>query len=251
MANKIIIDPNGKDPFKVEALDLHSLAAIPTPRPMGPAASDEIDDAGLASLNYEITLHSDAPPGHPLIPQFKHFRRTSPYGMRDDGFHYGMDIPTVSGSPIFAPFSGFLRYGYDPGPPVKAHGYGTYAIVESNHEQGTALFAHLSKQAKMPHDGRGSHKKGSNKILVRKGQIIGFSGNSGGSTGPHLHIGWSPLQGSRFSMASRSFVASKFWPFIPEATLNQVDTHHPNPKAGKSKRATARHVGNKNKKSKR
>lgn len=84
-----------------------------------------------------------------------------------NGLDYGMDVWT----PILAPHKGIVREATsDP------TGYGNYVKVESPDE--SSVLAHLSKI---------SVSEGQE---VQEGQLIGYSGNSGNSTGPHLHWGY-------------------------------------------------------------
>lgn len=84
-------------------------------------------------------------------------------------FHYGQDITVPTGSPIFAPADGVIQEArYHRG------GFGKY--IKINHGDGyTTIFAHLSKI---------EVKKGQR---VKRGDLIGRSGNTGRSTAPHLH----------------------------------------------------------------
>ena len=85
-------------------------------------------------------------------------------------FHQGIDYGCPEGTPILASADGkCLRSGY------VASGYGHYVIIQ--HADGTGtVYAHLSlKMVNMFSD-------------VKQGQVIGYSGNSGNSTGPHLHF---------------------------------------------------------------
>jgi len=85
--------------------------------------------------------------------------------------HNGVDYATPTGTPILAPHSGtVIEAAYD------ATGYGTYMKIE-NDEEGSIL-AHLSKHLVNPGD------------YVTEGTQIGLSGNTGNSTGPHLHWGY-------------------------------------------------------------
>jgi murein DD-endopeptidase MepM/ murein hydrolase activator NlpD len=96
-------------------------------------------------------------------------RITSYYGPRWGRIHEGLDFAAPMGSPIRAVSSGRVVYsGW-------ATGYGYVVIVE--HQRGLrTLYAHNSK------------------LLVRvgesvgKGEVISRSGNTGNSTGPHLHF---------------------------------------------------------------
>ncbi|MFO1058085.1 MAG: peptidoglycan DD-metalloendopeptidase family protein [Dongiaceae bacterium] len=102
---------------------------------------------------------------------------TSGFGMRMHpllGFslmHKGVDFGAPVGTPIFAAGDGTI---------VKIGGYGSYGnyiLVRHNNQFSTA-YAHLSRFGKGL--STGSH--------VRQGQVIGFVGTTGRSTGPHLHF---------------------------------------------------------------
>ncbi|MGI4949354.1 MAG: M23 family metallopeptidase, partial [Janthinobacterium lividum] len=99
---------------------------------------------------------------------------TSGFGMRFHpilGFtrmHKGIDIGAPFGTPVFAVIDGaVLSAGW-------SHGYGNF--IRLNHGGGmTSGYGHLSRLA--VHAGE----------VVRRGQVIGFVGSTGMSTGPHLH----------------------------------------------------------------
>ena len=99
---------------------------------------------------------------------------TSLFGMRRHpilGYvrmHSGVDFGAPYGSPIYAASDGIVAYAAHKG------GYGNF--VQVNHGGGLATgYGHMSRFATSP----GAH--------VRQGQIIGYVGSSGLSTGPHLH----------------------------------------------------------------
>ncbi len=84
--------------------------------------------------------------------------------------HNGMDWSVDRGTPVFATADGAVEFsGYH-----KNSGYGKLIIVSHNFGFKT-YYGHLNKLLV---------KNGS---VVRKGQVIGLSGNTGKSTGPHLH----------------------------------------------------------------
>jgi murein DD-endopeptidase MepM/ murein hydrolase activator NlpD len=105
----------------------------------------------------------------------KSFSITSPYGWRVhpitgvSKFHKGIDIAAPSGTSVYSLKSGTVMYtGYD------ANGYGNYVMVD--HGDIISLYAHNSSIAVSV----GQQVKG--------GQLLCYSGNTGGSTGPHLHF---------------------------------------------------------------
>ena len=112
------------------------------------------------------------------------WRVTSPYGKRtlsngDSSFHNGIDFGIGTGTPIGAPVSGKVSSitegnsnTYPNGPKTG----GNTVYVQGNNGV-TYQFAHLSKIGV---------KKGD---PVTTGQTVGLSGNTGYSTGPHLHFG--------------------------------------------------------------
>lgn len=114
--------------------------------------------------------------------------------LRSNAFHAGVDIKTqgVEGKEVFAVADGYVsRIGVSP------FGYGKVLYI--THDDGfTSVYAHMSKFNKVI--GEFVKKKQyddesftQNIILdkkqfpIRKGDFIGFTGNSGGSGGPHLH----------------------------------------------------------------
>jgi len=111
-------------------------------------------------------------------------RVSSKFGMRRHpvlGFskmHEGMDFAAPVGTPIYAAGNGVVE---DLGP---RNGYGNYVRIKHNQQIATA-YAHLSKL------GEGIRRGG----RVQQGDIIGYVGTTGRSTGPHLH--YEVLRGGR------------------------------------------------------
>lgn len=101
-------------------------------------------------------------------------RITGSFGERIDpfngegAFHSGVDISTTYGTPVIAPADGVVDFA------DFWSGYGR--MIEIEHAQGiTTRYGHLASFAVT---------LGQN---VRRGQVIGYVGLSGRSTGPHLH----------------------------------------------------------------
>ena len=103
-------------------------------------------------------------------------RLSSSFGMRKHpilGFnklHQGTDFAAPTGTPIMASGNGLVVMAQ------KYKGYGNYILLKHNSIFKTA-YAHLSKY------GRGIRKG----VRVSQGQVIGYVGSTGLSTGPHLH----------------------------------------------------------------
>ena len=103
-------------------------------------------------------------------------RLSSSFGMRKHpilGFnklHQGTDFAAPTGTPVMASGNGMIAMAQ------KYKGYGNYILLKHNSTFKTA-YAHLSKY------GRGIRKG----VRVSQGQIIGYVGSTGMSTGPHLH----------------------------------------------------------------
>ena len=103
-------------------------------------------------------------------------RISSSYGMRRhpilgyNKMHKGLDFAARRGTPIFAAGNGLVEYAGRNG------GYGKYVRIRHNSTFKTA-YAHMHRYGKGIRKGR----------RVKQGQIIGYVGSTGRSTGPHLH----------------------------------------------------------------
>jgi murein DD-endopeptidase MepM/ murein hydrolase activator NlpD len=101
-------------------------------------------------------------------------RVTGSFGDRIDpfngegAFHAGIDIAASYGHPVFAPADGVVVYA------DMMAGYGRLVVIQHGHDISTR-YGHLS----------GFHVTVGQ--TVRKGDVIGYVGLSGRSTGPHLH----------------------------------------------------------------
>ena len=95
--------------------------------------------------------------------------RQSPGGIGSTN-HKGVDIGTPMGTPVLAAKSGTVTWASWNG------GYGNCIIISHGNGNST-LYGHLSGY------------NVSTDQQVTQGQVIGYSGNTGNSTGPHLHFG--------------------------------------------------------------
>ena len=95
--------------------------------------------------------------------------RSNPFGGYDYTWHSGLDIANYYGAPVYAAASGYVQqsgwYG----------GYGRYIRISHDFGLETA-YGHMSSLVVSAGE------------YVKKGQVIGYVGSSGYSTGPHLHF---------------------------------------------------------------
>jgi len=85
--------------------------------------------------------------------------------------HEGVDFGCPIGTPVFAAADGVVAIAS----PV--HGFGNYLRITHGPHMFTA-YGHLSAYAATPVPG----------AKVTQGQVVAFTGNTGNSTGPHLHF---------------------------------------------------------------
>lgn len=97
-------------------------------------------------------------------------RITSPFGPRRRRMHNGLDVKVYVGDTIRSAFDGKVRIVR-----TERRGYGQYIVIR--HENGLeTVYGHLSKQLVEENQ------------LVKAGEVIGLGGNTGRSTGSHLHF---------------------------------------------------------------
>tara|TARA_B100000886_G_scaffold309806_1_gene244215 strand:- start:175 stop:1152 length:978 start_codon:yes stop_codon:yes gene_type:complete len=102
-------------------------------------------------------------------------RMASGYGWRIDPFtkkrrrHFGMDFSAVRGTPVYATGNGIIKRVDN-----RAAGFGKHVRIDHGFGY-VSIYAHLDKY---------NVKRGQK---VKRGQIIGFVGNTGRSVAPHLH----------------------------------------------------------------
>lgn len=84
--------------------------------------------------------------------------------------HKGTDFAAPTGTPVYAAGNGTVEWA------ARRGGYGNYIVLRHANGYKTA-YAHLSRYARGLKAGK----------RVRQGEIIGYVGSTGASTGPHLH----------------------------------------------------------------
>ncbi len=122
---------------------------------------------------------------------------TSRFGPRRRRMHSGLDVKVYVGDTIRAAFSGKVRIvSYE------RRGWGKYVLIR--HANGLeTLYGHLSKQLV------------SENQVVEAGEVIGLGGNTGRSTGSHLHfetrlLGQAINPAFLFNFESQDVVADKY-----------------------------------------
>ncbi len=95
----------------------------------------------------------------------------NPYKIFSIDGHNGLDIPIPTGTPLTSCINGTVIES-----PYDAEGYGNYIKIENDYCG--VIYAHMKRLSE--------YKVG---MQVVAGATIGLSGNTGNSTGPHLHFG--------------------------------------------------------------
>ena len=125
----------------------------------------------------DTTPSTQAPSSSGWIKPLKSYSLTSPFGMRLHPIkkkwlmHEGIDMSAPQGTPIYAAKSGKVTTTS-----YQAGGAGYYVSI--NHGDGfSSIYMHMTHYIVKPGN------------YVNAGQVIGYVGSTGGSTGPHLHFG--------------------------------------------------------------
>ena len=136
--------------------------------------SKSFDEVALLSKRAG-DMASCVPAISPVVPDTKNYRLSSSFGFRKDPFtgrskkHSGVDFALKPGNPVYATGDGVVesvRFEF--------YGYGNSVVI--NHG-----FGYKTRYAHMKSIGVSEGMK------VKRGECIGESGNSGRSSGPHLH----------------------------------------------------------------
>ncbi len=153
--------PSGSDDF-VAVASYFSIWDSQNIDPYGINVKDFDDVVDLELFNKEQGRYWSVPSNAPKL--------TSKFGPRWGRMHAGVDIDLETGDPVYAAFDGIVRVsGYDGG------GYGNFLVVR--HYNGIeTLYGHLSRK---------SYESG---MYVKAGDELGKGGNTGRSTGSHLHF---------------------------------------------------------------
>lgn len=100
---------------------------------------------------------------------------TSSYGSRSSGMHYGVDLRARTPLPVYAMADGAVAGVGDTDVECPGVSFGRFILIK--YDDGLAsTFGHLSLI------------KVSKGQRVKRGELVGYTGNTGYSTGPHLHV---------------------------------------------------------------
>lgn len=133
-----------------------------------PEDSEELDSLQESNLEADAVQFLDFSGAH--FPTIHGTRMNSPYGIRKHRLHRGVDMHITIGDSIVAAYPGKVVVSK-----YNRRGYGHYVMIE--HENGTrTLYGHLKKRLVNVGD------------TVEGGQLVGWGGNTGRSSGPHLHF---------------------------------------------------------------
>ena len=135
---------------------------------------EDLEEGGLVNASGEIIaaprIGVSVPSRNPLDTA----RLSSNFGMRNHPVlggrraHHGVDLAAPHGTPVYATADGLV------GMAQWYSSYGNYVQIEHGGSLQTR-YAHLSSYTVQPGD------------MVQKGDLIGYVGSTGRSTGPHLH----------------------------------------------------------------
>jgi len=132
-------------------------------------------DKPASNLSSAISRDQNYYATHPIQNLVGYFINPVPIGRKTQGLHgpgnRGIDIGAPKGTPIYASAPGkvlIAKTGW-------SGGYGTMVIIEHPNNTKT-LYAHMTKL--------GTHSG----AQVSRGEVIGYVGSTGRSTGPHLHF---------------------------------------------------------------
>lgn len=125
-----------------------------------------IPTPGTAVFNWPIQ--------NPIITQYFGYTKFALSGAYNGSMHNGMDIGAPVGTKIYAPLSGKVRMTGNTDTVPGCYSWGKWVLID--HANGlSSMFAHLSQISVTPGQ------------QIQTGDIVGYVGNTGYSTGPHLH----------------------------------------------------------------
>lgn len=111
---------------------------------------------------------------NPYITQYFGYTKFALSGAYNGSAHNGVDLGAPVGTQIHAPLTGTVRMTGNTDLVPGCYSWGKWALID--HPNGlSTMFAHMSQVAVSPGQ------------AIKTGDIVGYVGNTGYSTGPHLH----------------------------------------------------------------
>ena len=174
---------NAGEPVPSQVIPLTVMPTVECPAHLSVGVAYNLDNPASFLYpewsNQYVHKFDDVPFPDSLVILMKDFcmptdstRITDKYGYRPrrTRVHYGLDIKVLTGDTIKSAFDGKVRISR-----YERRGYGHYLVIR--HPNGLeTVYAHLSKKLVKENQ------------IVRAGEPIGLGGNTGRSTGSHLHF---------------------------------------------------------------
>lgn len=123
------------------------------------------------------------------------FKNDYPFYQNSNEYHGGTDITALVGTPIYAAFSGTIV------PSDTDWSYGTNVQIESIIDGISyhSIYAHMSEKSAIAWDVGN---------FVKQGDIIGYVGMTGNTTGAHVHF---EMKGSPYTYRVNNVDPRQFW----------------------------------------
>ena len=155
--------------------------------------------------------------------------------LRSNHFHAGLDIKTnkKEGLPVFAVADGYVSrikistFGYGKAIYI-THPNGYVSVYGHLREANGAIEAYIKKQQYAQKSFEVEMFPNASELKVKQGDVIAFSGNSGGSGGPHLHFEFRDVKTEKvvnpLHFGFTKFVSDKREPFLQGIIAYPIDS---------------------------
>jgi hypothetical protein len=165
-----------KDKLESMTSKIETIEAMIGMKPKDNMENEERLDVAKISAGERMLMFRNIPSGKPLdviVTTSKYGWRENPLKAGKREFHPGIDLRAKMNTPVYATADGIVKKSRVH-PSWNKRGYGKLLIIHHNLGFET-LFGHLNKVVV---------KAGQ---FVKKGDIVAYTGNTGYSSGPHLH----------------------------------------------------------------
>lgn len=169
----------------------------------------------------------------PVNPGRKAYLTGSVGEIRRNHFHAGLDVAVATGTPVYAADDGYV-YRIK----VSTYGYGRVIYIDHPRRKHRTVYAHLNGF----NEGIGNYVRqrqyeqenfeielfpDSLALPIRKGQIIGYTGNSGSSGGPHLHYeirDWNDVALNPMNFGFKEIPSDRLPPIISKIAVESLNS---------------------------